>query len=174
MSAVAFIGLGANLGTPWQTLQASLVALEALPLSQLKACSSVYRSAPIDALGPDFLNAVVQLHTELDPAALLRALLDIEKRLGRTRSTPANGPSPARVIDLDLLLYDDMRLTQRDLELPHPRLHRRAFVLMPLLEIAPNLVLPDLGLASAFLADCADQRIEKLVNPLKVFTNPAK
>lgn len=136
----AFIGLGANLespaGTPEETLPAAIADLEAA--GRVVAQSSLYRTEPVGLEGqPPFVNAVVQVETELEPAALLQFLLGLERRYGRDRSreTP-KGPRP---LDLDLLLVDDVAAHQVGLTLPHPRLAERRFVLEPLAEIAPGL-----------------------------------
>jgi 2-amino-4-hydroxy-6-hydroxymethyldihydropteridine diphosphokinase len=133
-----FVGLGANLGDARLTLRAAIDALAALPATRLVAESSLYRSAPVDAAGPDYVNAVVELHTGLEPEALLRALQAVENRFGRERAH-RNAP---RTLDLDLLLYGERRMATAALQLPHPRMHRRAFVLLPLAQIAPELALP--------------------------------
>ncbi|CAM3757262.1 2-amino-4-hydroxy-6-hydroxymethyldihydropteridine diphosphokinase [Roseateles saccharophilus] len=136
MSSRAYIGLGANLGADLSaTLTQAALSLAALPDTQVVALSSVWRSAPVDASGPDFLNAVAALDTALAPLALLEALQAIEHAHGRERPY-RNAP---RTLDLDLLLYDDLVLDTPRLSLPHPRLGERAFVLRPLLEIAPDL-----------------------------------
>ena len=132
----AYVGLGANLGTDLlATLTQAAHDLAALPGTQLAALSGAWRSEPVDAGGPDFLNAVAALDTTLAPLALLDALQAIE--LGHGRERPyRNAP---RTLDLDLLLYGDVVLDTPRLTLPHPRLGGRAFVLRPLLEIAPGL-----------------------------------
>lgn len=136
MSSRAYIGLGANLGADLQaTLTLAAQALAALPASRLTALSSAWRSAPVDAGGPDFLNAVAALDTTLAPLELLDVLQAIELAHGRERPY-RNAP---RTLDLDLLLYGDVTLDTPRLTLPHPRLSERAFVLQPLLEIAPEL-----------------------------------
>jgi 2-amino-4-hydroxy-6-hydroxymethyldihydropteridine diphosphokinase len=122
---VACIGLGANLGDARATLDAAQHALARLPQTRLVAASPLYRSAPIDATGPDYLNAVVVLETALAPHALLSELQRIEDRHGRERPH-RNAP---RTLDLDLLLYGDRRIATAALTVPHPRLHERAFVL---------------------------------------------
>lgn len=153
MSSRAYIGLGANLGADLaHTLTDAARRLAALPDTTLVAASSVWRSAPVDASGPDFLNAVVALDTGLAPLALLDALQAIEQAHGRERPY-RNAP---RTLDLDLLLYDAVAFDTPRLTLPHPRLGERAFVLRPLLEIAPELA----GLATG--SDWAAQRIERL------------
>ncbi len=149
---LAYIALGANLPSPAGPPDATLAAV--LPLlaanGRITARSSLYSTAPVDfADQPRFLNAVVILSTDLPPRALLDALLSIERRFGRDRSAALpNGP---RTLDLDLLLYGDLVLSEFDLELPHPRLAQRAFVLIPLAEIAPHAVDPRSGLTAAQL-----------------------
>ena len=130
----AFVGVGANLGDARAQVLSAIAALRALPGAQVFACSSLYASAPVDAPGPDYVNAVVALDTTLTAVQLLHALHTIEAQHGRTRST-RNAP---RTLDLDLLLYGEQRSDDPALTLPHPRLHQRAFVLRPLLEIAPR------------------------------------
>ena len=154
----AYIGLGANLGAAHASLLAALQALALLPDCRLLQASSVYRSAPVDASGPDFYNAVAALHTTLAPLALLDALQAIEQQFGRERPF-INAP---RTLDLDLLLMGDLQLNSPRLTLPHPRLHQRAFVLQPLLEIAPGLVAPGLGPLVAYTFTTVDQRLQRL------------
>lgn len=151
----AYIGLGANLGDLSATLRAALEALSGLPDSRLLAVSSGWRSAPVDAGGPDFLNAVACLDTALAPLELLDALQAIEQAHGRERPY-RNAP---RTLDLDLLLIEGQAWSDERLQLPHPRLHERAFVLCPLLELAPELALPGLGRLQTHLAAVADQRL---------------
>jgi len=141
MSVSAFVGLGANLGDPRAQLEAALAALAALPEVDLLAVSSAYESDPVGPVSdqPAFLNAVAEVATTLEPASLLAALHEIENTLGRIR-TVRFGP---RTCDLDLLLYDDVVSDDPALLLPHPRLAERRFVLDPLAELAPMLVLPD-------------------------------
>jgi 2-amino-4-hydroxy-6-hydroxymethyldihydropteridine diphosphokinase len=133
-----FVGLGANLGAAGATVRAALDALDALPGTRVVARSSLYRSAPVDADGPDYVNAVAELRSTLAPEALLAALQSIEARFGRQRPH-RNAP---RTLDLDLLAYGERRLDTPTLVLPHPRAHQRAFVQVPLAEIAPELALP--------------------------------
>lgn len=157
----AYIGLGGNLGDPLLQLRAAVAELAALPRTRFACCSAPYRSAPVGfADQPDFVNAVCRLDTAFAPPELLAALLAIERRHERARGH-AGGP---RTLDLDLLLYDALRLDHPGLQLPHPRMHERAFVLYPLHEIEPGLELPGRGPVAALLAACAGQRIEKLVN----------
>ncbi len=152
------MALGANLGDARAALDAAFVALAALPGTTLRAASSLYRTAPIDSSGPDYLNAVVRLDTALDPRQLLAALHAIEQHHGRARPY-RNAP---RTLDLDLLLHGCHRSRDPTLTLPHPRLHERAFVLRPLAEIAPRLTIPGRGAVVALLPRVADQRIDKL------------
>ena len=154
----SYIGLGGNLGDARATVQSGLDALAQLPGCTLVATSSLYRSAPVEAGGPDFINAVAALDTRLDAQALLTALQAIELAHGRQRPF-RNAP---RTLDLDLLLHGEQVLDTPTLVLPHPRLHQRAFVLRPLLELAPALSAPGLGALAAHLAACAEQRIERL------------
>jgi 2-amino-4-hydroxy-6-hydroxymethyldihydropteridine diphosphokinase len=156
----AYIGLGANQGELVESLNAALDSLRSIEQSELAAVSPFYMTAPIDAPGPDFLNAVARLDTSLEPYALLLHLLDIELMLGRKRrGLKRNSP---RNVDLDLLLVDSMIIQSTPLTLPHPRLHLRAFVLRPLLDLAPDIVIPGQGPAARFLDDVASQRIERL------------
>ncbi|WP_434515502.1 2-amino-4-hydroxy-6-hydroxymethyldihydropteridine diphosphokinase [Dechloromonas sp. ARDL1] len=155
----AYIALGANLDDPAATVRAAFAALANLPDSRIVHCSSLYRTAPVGiADQPEFINAVAELETSLAPEALLDALLEIEQRFGRIRAE-RNGP---RTLDLDLLLYNDQYLDLPRLTLPHPRLHLRAFVLQPLAEIAPDLVIPGRGTVAAWLPAVANQGIVKL------------
>jgi len=150
----AFIALGSNLGDPEGKVRQGIAALAELPQSQLAAASSLYRSAAVGyADQPDFINAVAQISTALAPQALLAALLALEKHFGRKRSFP-NAP---RTLDLDLLLYDAQCIAEPGLAVPHPRMHQRAFVLAPLVEIAPDCVIPGIGPAADWLARCRDQ-----------------
>jgi 2-amino-4-hydroxy-6-hydroxymethyldihydropteridine diphosphokinase len=138
--ATAYIGLGANLGDRIATLRSAVQRLATL--GHVTGISSLYETEPVGYLEqPRFLNAVVVLVSELAPIDLLHALLGIERELGRTRSFP-NAP---RTLDLDLLLVDDVTLETTDMTLPHPRLHERAFVLVPLAELAPETVHPKSG-----------------------------
>ncbi|MET0208847.1 MAG: 2-amino-4-hydroxy-6-hydroxymethyldihydropteridine diphosphokinase [Burkholderiaceae bacterium] len=151
----AYVGLGANLGDALATLRAAVAALDALPDTRRVALSSLYRTAPIDSSGPDYLNAVAALDTALAPQALLAALQAIEQRHGRERPY-RNAP---RTLDLDLLLQGAARLDTPTLTIPHPRLHERAFVLVPLAEIAPDLVVPGVGSIDELMPTVRDQRI---------------
>jgi 2-amino-4-hydroxy-6-hydroxymethyldihydropteridine diphosphokinase len=138
--ATAYIGLGSNLGDRKTMLRTAIQRLETL--GRIAGVSSLYETEPVGYLAqPSFLNAVVALDTDLAPANLLGALLGIERDLGRMRSFP-NAP---RTLDLDLLMVDNVLLETPELTLPHPRLHDRAFVLVPLAEIAPELGHPGSG-----------------------------
>ena len=158
----AYVGIGANLGDSQATVLAAIDRLRALDLI---AASSLYRSAPVDAEGPDFINAVALLHTHLQPAELLRALLAIEADFGRERPRPLARRHAARTLDLDLLLHGQTVTHSASLTLPHPRLHLRAFTLTPLLELAPELVVPQLGALAGYRAATAEQFIERLSPP---------
>jgi len=154
----AYVALGANLGDPVATLRVALDQLERLPDTALAAQSSLYATQPVDAGGPDYCNAVAALDTRLDALDLFHALQGIERAHGRERSY-RNAP---RTLDLDLLLYGDTRMDTPALTLPHPRMHLRAFVLAPLAEIAPELVIPAHGAVRQLLAAITDQPIRKL------------
>ena len=157
-SVTAYVGLGANLGDAHAALDDALQRLGALPGTRLIACSSVYRTAPIDSSGPDYLNAVAELSTQLSAHELLAQLQAIEQAHGRERPY-RNAP---RTLDLDLLLYGDATIATAHLIVPHPRLHERAFVLAPLAEIAPGLVIGGHGAVEQCLRLVADQRIDRL------------
>lgn len=152
MTFRAFVAIGANLGDARDTVLRAMDDLDRVPQTRVSARSSLYRSAPVDAGGPDFVNAVVELRTELDPNALLAELQRLETGAGRERPY-RNAP---RTLDLDLLRHGDAVLDTPRLRLPHPRMAERAFVLLPLAEIAPEQV------TSLQLAQVAEQRIERL------------
>ena len=165
--ATAYVGLGANLGDARATLRDALTALQALALPGSIAASSMWRSAPVDSSGPDYVNAVARLRTALAPHALLDALQAIEQRFGRERPY-RNAP---RTLDLDVLLYgaegDDGGLVLSDdrLVLPHPRAAQRAFVLAPLAELWPHGRIPGAGRVAALLATASRdpaQRVQVL------------
>ncbi|WP_374423134.1 2-amino-4-hydroxy-6-hydroxymethyldihydropteridine diphosphokinase [Chromobacterium sp.] len=159
--AQAFVALGSNLEQPAAQIRAALDAIAALPGTTLTRPSSLYRTAPVGyADQPDFINAVAEIDTELAPRELLRHLLAIEAEFGRVR-TFRNAP---RVLDLDLLHYSGVELSDADLTLPHPRMHLRGFVMIPLAEIAPDLTLSGLGPASELAGRLADQGVERLEN----------
>ncbi len=159
MTHIAFIGLGSNLENPQAQVTHAMQALDTLPGVSLLAKSSLYRSAPVGYLDqPDFINAVAKVQTTLPPIALLQAMLALEQQNGRTREF-LNSP---RTLDLDVLLYDDLQHHEHGLTVPHPQMHKRAFVLLPLLEIAPECIIPGVGRASDAMQHCRDQQLEKL------------
>jgi 2-amino-4-hydroxy-6-hydroxymethyldihydropteridine diphosphokinase len=139
--SIAYIGLGSNLANPVHQIKHAVSQLRALPDTQVLAVSPLYHSKPVGPVQqqPDFINAAVKLDTPLEPIDLLDRLLQIENDMGRTRSVD-KGP---RIIDLDLLLYDQLTLQHARLALPHPAMTERAFVIVPLLAIDPALCLPD-------------------------------
>ena len=133
---VAYIGLGANLGDAGQALDDALQALRHTPGIERMVSSDFYRTAPIEATGPDYINAVAQVHTQLNAMDLLAALQAIEQAAGRERPYR----SAPRTLDLDVLLYGSGLVNSPTLTVPHPRMGQRAFVLVPLAELAPDLV----------------------------------
>ena len=147
----AYIGLGANLGDREETIHAALAELAASPGVKILAVSTLIETEPVGYLDqPRFLNGVALLETTLQARELLALLLAVEARYGRDRAAgPSQGP---RTLDLDLLLYGDAEIHEKDLEIPHPRLHERAFVLDPLFEVAPRLEVPGLGTLEALRA----------------------
>ena len=146
----AYVGLGSNLQDPAAQVRAAFDALAGLPRTRLVGRSSLYGSRPMGPVAqPDFCNAVAGLLTELDAATLLAALRTIEQRCGRERSAERWGP---RVIDLDLLVYGEERSADPHLTLPHPGIAERNFVLRPLCEIAPDLLVPGVGRVMALAA----------------------
>lgn len=155
---LAYVGLGANLGQPRQQLLAALEDLGRIPQTRVTARSSLYRSAPIGYPDqPDYVNAVARLETGLRPEELFARLQEIERGHGRKRSF-RNAP---RSLDLDLLLYGGERIDTPALTVPHPRMHERAFVLVPLLELDPGAVIPGRGNATELLRSCATQAVER-------------
>lgn len=156
-TGLAYIGLGGNLGDARHTLTQALTQLDASDRVDVIAVSPFYRSAPVQADGPDFINAVAKVRTSLPPLDLLDALQAIEQVHLRQRPY-RNAP---RTLDLDLLWHDAQVVTSTRLVLPHPRMHERAFVLAPLLDLAPGWQLPQGDLAS-LLAACTGQAIERL------------
>jgi 2-amino-4-hydroxy-6-hydroxymethyldihydropteridine diphosphokinase len=155
----AFIALGSNLNDPASQVTRAFQAIDKLPKTKLVKTSSLYQSAPVGYENqPDFINAAVEVSTDLDPLQLLKQLLKIEQTFGRER-TFANAP---RVLDLDLLLFDDISMQTAALTLPHPRMHERSFVLLPLAEIAPDLMLPKAGNVVKLALAHKNQGIKKL------------
>ncbi len=155
----AYVALGANLGDAARAVRAAFDALAELPDTRLLAHSGLYRTAPVGVTGqPDYVNAVAALSTRLPAAALLDALLAIESERGRTRDYH----QAPRTLDLDLLLYDDEVIATPNLVVPHPRMHERAFVLVPLAEIAPDARIPGHGRVADLLAHVQGQEIERI------------
>ncbi len=155
MSELVAIGLGANLGDLDHALRDAVQAIAGLPQTTLVSVSSLYRSAPIDAGGPDYLNAVALVRTQMQPLPFLQALQAIEQAAGRQRSY-RNAP---RTLDLDIELWGEQVIDLPDLSVPHSRMWQRAFVLLPLAELLPERISP------AQLAAVADQRIERMASP---------
>jgi len=154
----AWIGLGSNLGNTGAQLKEALLHLEDTPGIKLRKISGIYRTAPWGKLDQDdFLNAVAMVETELQAGELLDVLLQIEQRMGRDRSADRWGP---RCIDLDLLTYDDLVMKSPSLELPHPRMHLRAFVLQPVLELDPDFMIAGKRSAKECLSRLDDQDME--------------
>jgi 2-amino-4-hydroxy-6-hydroxymethyldihydropteridine diphosphokinase len=152
---IAYIGIGANLGDALANVDDALARLGALPSTRLLASSSKYRTAPIDSSGDDYINAVACIDTAINAHDLLAALHGIELAHGRERPY-RNAP---RTLDLDVLLYGDEVIDTTTLQVPHPRMLDRAFVLVPLLEIAPDAVVPGRGPARQFMAAVGGQQI---------------
>ncbi len=162
--ANAYIALGSNLNHPTQQVLAAIKAIAKLPDCQLIKQSSLYETAPVDCPeqnstpAPNFINAVLQVTTQLSPHALLAALHAIENAAGRERPY-VNAP---RVLDCDLLLYDDRLINDGRLSLPHPRMHQRGFVLLPLFEIDPHLSMPNHGKIATLIAQQSFTGIKRL------------
>jgi len=159
VAILAFVGLGSNLASPARQLTRAIAAIAVFPETRLLAVSSFYRSVPIGvaARQPDYINAVAAIETLLTADALFAALRAVE-RTARRRRTGANAP---RSLDLDLLLYGALQRAGRKLVVPHPRLHLRAFVLRPLLELSPQIAIPGRGRARKFLPHTRAQNIAR-------------
>jgi len=158
----AYVAFGANLGDPAAAFFEAVQRLDALPGTRVVARSSLYRSAPVGVAGqPDYLNAVIALDTALAPRPLLEALLAIEHDSGRRRDFPM----APRTLDLDLLLHGDAVIDEPGLQVPHPRMHERAFALLPLAEIDPAASIPGRGAVAALLPALAGQAIERVPTP---------
>ncbi len=155
---IALVGIGANLGDARANVADALARIETQPGCRLVASSSLWRTAPIASSGDDYINAVALVDTRLDAHALLAVLQAIETAHGRERPYH-NAP---RTLDLDLLLYGDDIIDTLQLTVPHPRMHERAFVLAPLLEVEPDAVIPGRGRADSYLPGVADQAIVRL------------
>jgi len=156
--AGVYIGLGSNMGNAAEHVRQAILQLAEWPGISVVAQSGLYLSTPVDASGDDFVNAVVAIRTTFSPQELLVQLLHMENSFGRQR-TYRNAP---RVLDLDLLLYDGQEIKSDVLTIPHPRITERAFVLFPLLQIAPDIVIPGKGQAQQYLDDVSDQALARL------------
>jgi len=157
---VVWIGLGSNMGQATDQVEQAIVALTDEPGLEPTARSSLYRTAPISHVAqPDFINAVVRASCGIGCYELLESLQKIEKRFGRTRNGDRFGP---RSLDLDLLMYADQIISSAQLELPHPRMHERLFVLEPLAEIEGDITVPGRGRLSVLRQACLDQRVQRL------------
>ncbi len=160
LGVVVWIGLGSNMGEAADQVEQAIAALTDAPGLELTARSSLYRTAPVGNLDqPDFINAVVRASCRIGCYVLLEALQEIEKRFGRTRDGERFGP---RSLDLDLLMYADQTVSSPQLELPHPRMHERLFVLEPLTEIEGDITVPGRGRLSVLRQACLDQRVQRL------------
>ena len=159
----AILGLGANLGDPVATLGDAIKTLQAHAATCAWRLSPFYRTAPVgaDEVQPDYVNAVAICQTNLQPEQLMQWLLDTECDFGRERSHDIGRNAP-RTLDLDLLVYDQVQMHTPLLTLPHPRLHERAFVLRPLLDLLPDINLAGLGRLDAYLPTVADQAIARI------------
>lgn len=158
----AYVGLGGNVGFAEETLRAAIRAFDALPSTRLVRASRLYCTPAWGRVEqPDFVNAVAAIDTALAPRELLDALLGVERAHGRERDADAQRWGP-RTLDLDLLLYGDAVIDEPGLHVPHPHLHERAFVLVPLCEIAPEVVIPGIGRAQAALDALGSEGIEAL------------
>lgn len=153
-----FVGIGSNLGDAQDNVRRAMARLGELADTRLAGQSSLFRTAPVDASGDDFINAVACLETHMGPDELLHALRSIEADFGRERPF-RNAP---RTLDLDLLLFGQQTISSETLEVPHPRMTQRAFVLIPLLQIDPFIVIPGHGPAHAFVPAVAGQAIQKI------------
>ncbi|MBI3545448.1 MAG: 2-amino-4-hydroxy-6-hydroxymethyldihydropteridine diphosphokinase [Gammaproteobacteria bacterium] len=156
----AYIGLGSNMTDPVAQVHSGFTALGQMALTRIDACSSLYRTAPIGQQDQaDFINAVCRVKTRIAPKALMQRLLDIERAHGRVRAGDKGGP---RSLDLDLLLYDDELIESAALTVPHPRLHERAFVLYPLFELDPEMLIPGRASVRELMRQCSAQRVQKI------------
>lgn len=154
---LCYVGLGSNLDNPVEQIQTALQELAALATTRCTQVSSLYYSSPMGpANQPDFVNAVAELLTELPAPELLQELLRIETRHGRVRASNDGQKNGPRTLDLDLLTYTDHQLNEPGLTLPHPGLHQRDFVILPLLEIAPTLTIPGLGSLAKLQGQCVE------------------
>ncbi len=158
-NSTAYIGLGSNLADPQNQVEQAIQAIAKSTDMQLIKQSSLYRTAPVGYDDqPDFINAVIEIKTNLSPLDLLHRLFEIENLQGRERPFP-NAP---RVLDLDLLMYDQVKMETGELNLPHPRMHERGFVMLPFAEIAPDVMIENYGLAKILAHQCQKQGVFKL------------
>ena len=157
---VAYVALGANLGDPLKALPEVIDVIEAVDGITVTGRSRFYSTAPIDSSGPDYTNAVIRIETTIEPEALLQTLLAIEKDFGRQR--PVGIHNAPRTMDLDLLLYGDVVMASQTLILPHPRMHKRAFVLVPMADIDETVEIAQKGRVKELLPTVADQMIRPL------------
>lgn len=154
----AYIGIGSNLGDAQDNVRRAILLLDQLPLTKLRSQSSLFRTAPIDAEGDDYINAVASVDTDLPAQQLLDALQALETQFGRERPY-YHAP---RTLDLDILLYGSKVIDTDTLSIPHPGLTQRAFALIPLLQLDPMITISGKGPAHAFAPDVADQLIQKI------------
>ena len=168
--STVYIGLGSNMDDPVQHVQRAFREIDEIADTALIKVSSLYESAPIgDCEQPAFINAVAEVETMQSPQQLMQSLLEIETLHNRIRANK-NGP---RTLDLDILIFNEWRIDAPGITTPHPRAHERAFVLHPLLEIAPELYIPGKGFAREFLPDVASQSIRKLkATGIKKYLSP--
>ncbi|WP_428609037.1 2-amino-4-hydroxy-6-hydroxymethyldihydropteridine diphosphokinase [Sedimenticola sp.] len=154
----AYIGLGSNLADPVRQVRSAFEALQQIPQTVVRQCSSLYLSSPMGPTDqPDYINAVVALETLLEPHALLTELQAIESAQGRTRGVRWG----ARTLDLDLLVYGKEMIADEELTVPHPGLPGRAFVLYPLQEIEPNLEIPGMGMLAVLVMHCPKEGLQR-------------
>ncbi|MBC7625413.1 MAG: 2-amino-4-hydroxy-6-hydroxymethyldihydropteridine diphosphokinase [Aeromicrobium sp.] len=154
------IGLGSNMDHPVKQIQDALREIAATPACSVIKMSMMYESSPVGGVEQaHFINAVAEIETTLTPRAMMARLLEIELQHGRVRTT-RNGP---RTLDLDILMFNDWLIDEPDLVIPHPRAHERAFVLLPLIEISPDISIPGVGVAHKFLASVSAQAVERYV-----------
>jgi 2-amino-4-hydroxy-6-hydroxymethyldihydropteridine diphosphokinase len=162
LSSRAVIGLGSNMDNPVEQIRDALEKIAALPDCSLTKISAMYQSAPVGGVEQaNFINAIAEVETTLTPQKLMACLLDIERRHDRVRTT-RNGP---RTLDLDIVMFNDWRINEPDLVVPHPRAHERAFVLLPLIEISPEIVIPGVGAAKSLLEGVSGQSVERFSEP---------
>ncbi|HEY0504308.1 MAG TPA: 2-amino-4-hydroxy-6-hydroxymethyldihydropteridine diphosphokinase [Lysobacter sp.] len=160
-SQVAFVGLGSNIGDGIATVRAALAALDGIEDTQLARASRLYRTAAWGVKDqPDFINAVAMLRTRRTPQQLLADMLAIERAAGRDRRADGSDRWGPRTLDLDLLLFGEQVIQEPGLHVPHPHLHERAFVLVPLAEIAPDARIPGIGTAREALSRMASSEVE--------------